>query len=181
MLKNVALALGPDIDWRRYPAGDRIRGRDLGNGRAKMNSGSHNYLFLAFDFPFPPNDLPSNPGRLFPFRRSAFIAMLSVRFFCRAAIDAAVCSFLSCLQQCDFRDNVWVPQGSHAPSLLSLLFFFLLSLCCFLEPRFIILDLHTLHAGPCLFPFLMFFDSFAFFFRHGRQLLLAGRELVKSQ
>lgn len=96
--------LDPDVDWRRYLAGDRIRGRDLGNGRAKMNSASHNYLFLGFDFPFPPNDLPSNPGRLFPFRRSVFMAILSARFFCRAAIDVAACSFRSCLQQCDFRE-----------------------------------------------------------------------------
>ena len=105
--KRATLLPGPGgLHWRRY-LGDRIRGRDLGNGRTKMNSRSHNYLFLVFGFPFPPNGLPSNPGRLFPFRRSAFPAMLSARFFCRAAIDAAACSFLSCLQQCDFRGTAF--------------------------------------------------------------------------
>ena len=60
---------------------------------------------LALFLPFP-NDLPSKPGRplsfgLFPFRlsflRSLRAAMLSARFFCRAAIEVDTCSFLSSL------------------------------------------------------------------------------------
>lgn len=61
-------------------------------------------LLLALPFP---KDLPSKPGRplsfdLTPlalsFRRSLRIAMLSVLFFCFAAMDVASCSFRSSLR-----------------------------------------------------------------------------------
>lgn len=66
------------------------------------------YLPFPKDLPLPfPKDFPSNPGRallLFfptPLRFSLFrsfrIAMLSVRFFCLAAIEFASCSFRSSL------------------------------------------------------------------------------------
>ena len=48
-----------------------------------------------------PNDFPSNPGLDLPFFLSFLLsflaAMLSVRFFCFAAIEAAICSFRSSL------------------------------------------------------------------------------------
>lgn len=73
------------------------------------------YDLLPLGFPLAglpllplPNDLPSKPGRLLPafedldgppfrlsFLRSLRIAILSDLFFCRAAIDASTCSFLS--------------------------------------------------------------------------------------
>ena len=57
--------------------------------------------FVLFAFP---NVFPSNPGRDFPFTPfclsflfSLLLAILSVRFFCLAAILAASCSFRSVL------------------------------------------------------------------------------------
>ncbi len=76
--------------------------------RATTEYCSAHFFALSFPFPFPfpfPNDLPSNPGRALsfplplpfapPFRRSAREAMLSVRFFWRAAMLVATCSLRS--------------------------------------------------------------------------------------
>ena len=58
--------------------------------------------FLPLDLvPLLPNDLPSNPGLDLPFFLSFLLsflaAILSVRFFCFAAIEATICSFRSSL------------------------------------------------------------------------------------
>lgn len=70
------------------------------------------YLFpldLVLLAPFP-NDFPSNPGRDFPltplcfsFLFSFLLAILSARFFCRAAIFAESCSFRSVLRNYENR------------------------------------------------------------------------------
>lgn len=75
--------------------------------RLRRYSACNHFLPGPLPLAFPlPNDLPSKPGRplslgLMPFRlsflRSLRIAMLSLRFFCLAAIDAVSCSLRSSL------------------------------------------------------------------------------------
>jgi len=129
------------------------------------------YFPLALDLlpPFP-NDFPSNPGRDFPlaplffsFLFSFLLAILSARFFCRAAIFATSCSFRSPLvklknQPSDKNENKVIP------SLFAFRLFLLFPLGCLLQSRLVVGYLNPLHPGRGLFPFLALLNLLASFF-----------------
>lgn len=91
-----------------------------GNHARKYTSTATTNVGIYLPFPdvlpldFPPNDLPSNPGLAFPFLPTPFllsdflsfrIAILSVRFFCLAAIDFSSCSLRSSLMKIEIRNQ----------------------------------------------------------------------------
>lgn len=72
VLGNVTLALGPDFDWGRYLAGDRIRGRDLGNGRGKNEFGISQLLIFGLRFSFSSERLAFKPWPALPLSTLCF-------------------------------------------------------------------------------------------------------------
>lgn len=94
--------VGEDVpDWKL---------RSLGSLAKLLNNTNFKCGTASYLLRFPlPKLFPSNPGRAFAFPPflsfllSLLTAILSARFFCRAAIAAVSCSFLSPLPQSDSR------------------------------------------------------------------------------
>ena len=131
--------------------------------------------FLPLDLvPLLPNDLPSNPGLDLPFFLSFLLsflaAILSVRFFCFAAIEATICSFRSSLNNTNHHNcfHFHKTKKKRIPSFFALRLFLFLPLDSFLQSRFVISNFRSFKTCFRLVPFFFFFYGFAFFIGHGR-------------
>lgn len=146
--------------------------------------------YFPLSRPFPPKPFPSNPGRAFPLalrpdffwsRLSLRMAMLSVRFFCLAAILAFKFFFRSSLMKrkemgiLSQRDNI---TRVCVPSIFTLLLLLLLPLHSFLQSQHVVAYFTTLNPYLCFLPFLSLFNLFSLFFRQGSKFLRACFQLL---
>jgi hypothetical protein len=128
-------------NWRKWPISQLVQ--DRWPSRRRVDLPTSCSFFRAESLAFEPgSSFPSLP--FLSFFLSALMAILSVRFFCLAAMLAATC-FL---------------RSSH--SFLLLTFSCSARLTAFFQLRYVVLDFRALHPCPCLVPLVLFLDRFAF-------------------